>query len=102
MIRVNVLYPAQPDATFDWDYYLAKHIPLVTRLLTPALQETIVEQGLGGEAPGSPPVYVAMAHLKFESIAAFQTAFGPHADEITADIANYTTITPLVQISEVK
>lgn len=102
MIRVNVLYPYQTGAHFDWDYYMAKHIPLVARLLAPALKETIVEQGLGGEEADSPPTYVAMAHLAFESIPAFQAAFAPHAEEIMADIANYTSIVPLVQISEIK
>jgi len=27
MIRVSVLYP--PSGKFDWDYCLAKHVPLV-------------------------------------------------------------------------
>jgi uncharacterized protein (TIGR02118 family) len=32
---------------------------------------------------------------------AFQNGFGPHAQEILADIPNYTDATPVVQISEV-
>jgi hypothetical protein len=34
-------------------------------------------------------------------VEAFQTAFGPHADEVSADMPNYTNIAPIVQISEV-
>lgn len=31
----------------------------------------------------------------------FQEALGPHRSEIAADVANYTDIAPIVQISEV-
>jgi uncharacterized protein (TIGR02118 family) len=43
-----------------------------------------------------------MCHLYFDSIEAFQTAFGPQAQAIMGDIPNYTDIQPIVQISEVK
>ena len=52
--------------------------------------------------PGSPATYIAMGHLLFESVEAFQTAFGPHAKEIMGDLPNYTDIQPLIQISEIK
>ena len=61
-----------------------------------------MEQGLSGVEPGSPATYVAMAHLLFDSVEAFQSAFGPHAEAIMADIPNYTDIQPTIQISEVK
>jgi len=35
-------------------------------------------------------------------VEAFQAAFGPHAKEIMADIPNYTSVQPVIQISEVK
>jgi len=43
-----------------------------------------------------------MGHLYFGSAAEFQSAFGPHAAAIMADIPNYTDIQPTIQISEVK
>jgi uncharacterized protein (TIGR02118 family) len=43
-----------------------------------------------------------MAHLSFESVEAFQAAFGPHAEAIMGDIPNYTDISPAIQISTVK
>jgi len=60
------------------------------------------DQGLAGGEPGSPPAYIAMGHLYFDSLEAFQGSFGAHAAEIMADIPNYTDIAPLIQISEVK
>jgi uncharacterized protein (TIGR02118 family) len=50
----------------------------------------------------SRPGFIAMGHLYFDSIEAFQKAFGPHADVIMADIPNYTDIQPRIQFSEVK
>jgi uncharacterized protein (TIGR02118 family) len=61
-----------------------------------------VEQGLSGATPGSRAAFVAMGHLYFDSVADFQTAFGPHATAIMADIPNYTDIQPTIQIGEVK
>jgi hypothetical protein len=34
-------------------------------------------------------------------VAAFQSGFGPHAEEILADIPNYTNTQPVIQISEI-
>ena len=102
MIKVSVLYPNGDGNVFDMNYYLAKHIPLVRRLSGAALKKVEVEGGLGGLAAGSPPVYLAMGHLFFESVQTFQAAFGPHAAEITGDIPNYTNTRPTIQISEVK
>jgi uncharacterized protein (TIGR02118 family) len=42
-----------------------------------------------------------MCHIFAESVEAFQSAFGPHAKEILADIANYTDLKPTMRISEV-
>ena len=102
MIRVNVLYPRKDGARFDWAYYTGTHMAMVGRKLGAALKSVAVEQGVAGGAPGSPPFFVAMAHLTFESVPAFEAAFTPHAAEIMADIPNYTTIEPIIQISEVK
>jgi uncharacterized protein (TIGR02118 family) len=102
MIKVSVFYPKSPDAKFDMNYYLTKHIPMVKQKLGSACKNVAVEEGIAGGAPGAPAIYLAMCHLTFESIDAFQKAFGPHADAIMGDVPNYTNAQPTVQISEVK
>ena len=102
MIKVSALYPHQPDARFDMAYYCDQHMPLVRRLLGPAIKNLAVEQGLSGRTPGSAPLYVALGHIYFESIPAFVEAWTPHAAEILADIPNYTNLQASLQISEVK
>ena len=102
MIKVSVLYPNKPGAKFDMDYYCNSHMPLVSSKLGAALKGMEVHQGLAAGTPDSPPAYVAMGHLSFESVAAFQQAFEPNAGAILGDIPNYTDIEPIIQISEVK
>src|SRR5437763_11909497 len=102
MIKVSVLYPHSPAATFDMGYYLETHMPMVQRKLGSACKGMAVEQGLAGGSPDAPPTYIAMGHLLFDSAAAFQAAFAPHAAAIMGDIPNYTKIQPIIQVSEVK
>ena len=100
MIRVSVLYP--PSSKFDWDYYRAMHVPLMREKLGKALKGVAVDKGVAGGQPGAPAGFVAMIHMTFDSADAFQKAFAPHAKQIMADIVNYTTAQPQMQISEVK
>jgi uncharacterized protein (TIGR02118 family) len=101
MITVSVLYPNSDGASFDHDYYKDKHIPMVAEKLGSALKGVKVERGIAGGAPGTPAPYVAIAHLSFDSVEDFQNSFGPNAQEILADIPNYTAIEATFQISEV-
>ncbi len=102
MVKVSVMYPNHEGTKFDMTYYINRHIPMVRQLLGSALRGVSVEQGISGEEPGSPAPYVAMGHLLFDSVEAFQTSFGPHAQAIMEDIPNYTNSETIVQISEVK
>lgn len=102
MIKISVLYPNHEGAKFDMAYYCQTHMPLVQRLLGPAMKGMSVDQGMGGFPPGSPAPYIAGGHLLFDSLNAFQTAFEPHAQAIMGDIPNYTDLQPIIQISEVK
>ena len=102
MIKVSVFYPAEGNPRFDMDYYLQKHIPMVKEKLGAAMKSISVDVGLGGGAPDQPAPFLAMAHMRFESVDAFQGAFGPHAGEIMSDIPNYTDIQPLLQVSEIQ
>lgn len=101
MIRVTVLYPNTPGARFDHAYYRDSHMPMIKRLMGPACLYYSIDKGLGGAAPGQPAPFVAMCHFFCDSLESFQGAFGPHAKEITGDVANYTDIAPTLQISEV-
>jgi uncharacterized protein (TIGR02118 family) len=44
---------------------------------------------------------VASCHLYFNTAADFAKGIGVHGSEIMGDIANYTDISPQIQISEI-
>jgi uncharacterized protein (TIGR02118 family) len=93
MIKVTVTYPSSDTSTFDHDYYAAMHIPLCKAAWSPSATE--VHKGVNGPS-------VAAVEFSFESMEAFQAAMGrAETAGVMADVANYTNITPVMQISEV-
>ncbi|MGZ3939949.1 MAG: EthD family reductase, partial [Flavisolibacter sp.] len=85
MIQVSAFYPNEEGKKFDMVYYFNKHIPMIKQKLGTACKRIAVEQGLGGAEPGSRATYIIMFHLYFDSVEAFQAAFGPHAPAIMGD-----------------
>lgn len=93
MIRVSVYYPSSDGSTFNHDYYHATHVPLAQRAWNPV--STTVEKGVNGP-------HVAAVHMTFASMDAFNAAMGsPLTGDVMTDVANYTNIVPVMQISEV-
>jgi uncharacterized protein (TIGR02118 family) len=93
MIRMSVYYPASDDATFDHDYYRDQHVPLCVDTWKPDGAE--IERGIDGP-------YVAAVHFDFASLDAMHEArSAPGSADVRADVANYTSIVPVVQISEI-
>ena len=99
MIRVNVMYPKQDGGSFDYDYYLNTHMPLVGERWSGVVRSMEVYRGLSG-AGGADAPYVTIASLKFDNVEAFEQALDAHAPEIMGDIPNFTNIDPVVQIEE--
>ncbi len=102
MIKVSVFYAGGDGKHFDMEYYCKKHMALVLHLCAPAIKSAAVEQGVSGAQPGTAPLFVAMGHLYFDSVEAYNASIGPHLNEILSDIPNYTNIQPTIQVSEVK
>ena len=92
-IRLSVFYPETEGATFDMDYYRGTHIPLCNDTWHPATTE--IDKGLSGP-------YVAAVHFTFPSQEAMNEAMAAEGTgAIMADVANYTTIAPVLQTSEI-
>jgi uncharacterized protein (TIGR02118 family) len=93
MIRMSVFYPQTEGATFDHDYYRDSHVPLAVKTWNPLRTE--IDRGVNGP-------YVAAVHFFFESLDQMQQATAVDGSAaIGADVANYTSIRPLRQISEI-
>jgi uncharacterized protein (TIGR02118 family) len=102
MITVNVLYRHSDSIKFNMNYYLDTHIPMLSKLLGSALKGALVQQGIAGGPPGSPPEFAVITVLRFESMEAFQKAFPPHAPAVMADVANFSNEPPTIQFSDVR
>ena len=94
---VTVAYPNKPDAKFDFDYYMKKHIPFVAGLVGKSIE---VRRGISSAA-GSPAAFVCIGTIPIDSVAAFQAIFAQHGAEIMGDIPNYTNIEPIVQFDDI-
>ena len=100
MIKVSVMYPNSKTVQFDTTYYKNTHLPMVSKLVGPAIKGIELDLGLASRVPGELAPYVAIAHLKFDDVASFQASFGPHTEVISADVKNYSNVEGLLQISE--
>ncbi len=100
MIKVSVMYPKGNDVQFDTEYYKNKHLPMIVNALGDALKGLELDLGVASRVNGEPAPYVAIAHLKFDSIASFQESFGPHGETFAADVKNYSNVQGVLQISE--
>jgi len=97
MQRVTVLYPNGADIKFDFDYYLAKHVPWVAGLVGQSIE---VRRGISSPT-GSPAAFVCIATIHIQSVADWEAVLAKHGSQIMADIPNYTNSSPLLQIDEI-
>lgn len=100
MIKIAVMYPNQPGAAFDMNYYCDRHMALVRKLLGPVLKGLAVDEAVSH--PQMPPPYVAIGYLFFDSVEACEAALAGHGPELQADIPNYTNVQPVFQISSAR
>ena len=93
MIRLTVYYPTTEGADFDHDYYRDTHVPLA--ISTWGLDGAEIHKCVSGP-------YVAGVHFPFESLDAMNSALALEGTAaVMADVANFTTIEPVLLISEV-
>ncbi|MFT7593038.1 MAG: hypothetical protein ACI8R4_000349 [Paracoccaceae bacterium] len=96
---LQVIYPISDDTSFDYDYYLATHMPLVGEHMGAHIQSTVVTKGLAG-GPDTPPGSYAIATMLFadqDAMNAALAASGP----VLADIPNFTNVQPQMLIGQV-
>ncbi len=97
MKYVAVVYPNKDGATFDFEYYLDKHVPMVAELLSTQIE---VCKGIGTPNEG-PLAFLCVARIWIDSVEEFTSAMAQHGAKIMGDISNYTNIMPILQIEEV-
>lgn len=101
MIKLSVMYPHSAEAVFDHAYYRDVHMPLLKQRMGAHCRRYSIDQGMSGLTPGSAPAFIAMCHVYCDSVEALMAGVGPHAAELAADLANFTNVVPVQQISQV-
>jgi uncharacterized protein (TIGR02118 family) len=97
---ITVLYENLADATFDLDYYLATHMPLV--------DEKFKRFGLKGwrviKAVGTPfgdeARFSIIANLEFDSADQFKAAVAAEGGPVFGDVPNFSNKNPIVVIGD--
>ncbi|THB64126.1 MAG: EthD family reductase [Gammaproteobacteria bacterium] len=102
MIKVSVMYPNKTDGHFNIEYYKTVHMQMINDTVGHILKGYEVDAAISKELCEVDSPYIAIGHLIFESLETFQKEYLPHRDTFKADLVNFTDITPIVQISEIK
>ena len=100
MYILTVTYPKSSDATFDFDYFREQHLPETGKVFGPfGLGYAAVlrgEQSLDGQDPA----FFATSIFSFPTEQQARDAVASDgAAALVADIANFTSVTPLIQFN---
>ncbi|KAL1845681.1 hypothetical protein Daus18300_014468 [Diaporthe australafricana] len=90
-VTVTVLFPNEPDAKYDYDYYVNKHMPLMQRLWGKyGVKDFSVTKFTAGP-DGSEPKYAFGSTTSWDSYNQIKTAFaGPEVGEIFEDVHKFS------------
>jgi uncharacterized protein (TIGR02118 family) len=99
-ITLTVMYPNIEGSKFDLEYYLSTHMDLVAKRMGSGILSARVVKGIGTPNPNTPAPYQIMAIIEFENMDILHKSMTEHAEEIIGDIANFTDVEAVIQISE--
>jgi uncharacterized protein (TIGR02118 family) len=98
-MTVQAVYPVTDGASFDYDYYVETHLPLVREHFEPhGMTRLEASRGIAG-GPDAPPAYFAIATMSFPDEKSMTAALSAAAP-VLEDIANFTTCVPNLLIGE--
>lgn len=100
MYIISIHYPNAEGATFDFDYFRTRHLPEVGKAFGPfGLGYASVLKG-EQSVDGTAPPYFATTILSFrDEQSARDAAASDGAKALMADIANFTSVAPVVQFN---
>lgn len=95
--QVTVLYPKKDGAKFDLEYYLATHMPLVTKTWSSYGLKGYTVTQLSGEGP-----YSISCVMEFESSEGFGKAIQDKGTaEVMKDVENFSSEKPVLVAGEI-
>jgi uncharacterized protein (TIGR02118 family) len=97
---ITVLYPAKDNASFDFQFYLRRHVPLIEDILGKSLHRLEVRRGQPA-ADGTAPLYTAVISIWIADWAAYEAAMAARAKELIDEVPLFTKVMPIIQTDEV-
>ena len=100
MYILTITYPRSDDASFDFDYFRSKHLPEVGKAFGPfGLGYASVLRG-EQSLDGKDPAFFATTILSFATEQGARDAVAcDEASALMDDIANFTSVTPILQFN---
>jgi uncharacterized protein (TIGR02118 family) len=100
MYIITIHYPYANEATFDFDYFRTQHLPEVGKAFGPfGLGYASVLKG-EESADGTAPAFFVTTILSFRDEKGARDAAGSDdAKALIADMANFTSVTPVMQFN---
>jgi uncharacterized protein (TIGR02118 family) len=96
-MSLNVIYPNQDGARFDYAYYRSTHIPLAMKVMKAT--SVILIEGVPNGSAAAP--YAMICHFQFASADALKAAVAnPGMAEVRADVAKFTDLKPTVMVGK--
>ena len=97
---ISVMYENVDDATFDLDYYMTKHMPLVGEKFKPfGIKGWRVLKAVSGPT-GEKPLYSIIANLEFDTVEQFRAAVAAEGGPVFADVPNFSNKAPVVVMAD--
>ena len=97
---ITVLYENVDDATFDLNYYMTKHMPLVDAKFKPfGIKGWRVLKAVGTPFGGK-PAYSIIANLEFDTADQFRAAVAAESGPVFGDVPNFSNKSPVVVIGD--
>ena len=98
---ITVLYPNIEDATFDLDYYLTKHMPLVADRFAPHGIKGWRVARFVGTPQGGKPMYSVIATMEFDREDQFRAALAAEGAVVLGDVPNFSNKEPVIMIGDI-
>ena len=92
---LTISYPRTADATFDFDYFVNQHMPMV---LSKGEKHGMKSWRLLKLDERAPYIYEVIAH--FDNKEGIKAAWAEEGDNIKADMAKFTNTKPVRMIGE--
>ncbi|CCF36772.1 ethyl tert-butyl ether degradation EthD [Colletotrichum higginsianum] len=101
-VTITVVFPNEPDASYDIEYYVSKHMPLIQerwgKYGVVSWSVTKFQNGVDGSAP----LYAFGSVVTWDNVDQIKAAFaGPEAGEIMGDVAKFSNKQPVFLTGEV-